>query len=146
MLVKLKNCPGPSCIEWLFSPLLIKFWTPAGPNPTLNSAIYLFYSSPGCLVWRLTKVRSNTDMRIMIFLHFRKSTMVDDRTHSICDNPCGLRVGIPLHFWGLSSGIPWQNPCLHFNMPFLFGVGIDQIIYSSWTSETFFFFNILVQA
>ena len=71
-----------SCIEWLFSPLLIKFWTPAGPTPTLNSAICLFYSFPGCLVWRLTKVRSNTDMRILIFLYFRKSTMVDDRTHS----------------------------------------------------------------
>ena len=43
----------------------------------------------------------------------------------ICDNPCGLCIGVPLHFWGLSSGIPWQKPCLHFNMPFLFRVGID---------------------
>jgi hypothetical protein len=49
------------CIGWLFWILLIKLWTPAGPAPPLNSAICLSYSSPGRLVWRLTKMRSNTD-------------------------------------------------------------------------------------
>jgi hypothetical protein len=65
--------------EWLFLLLLIKFWTPADQFPPLISAICLFYSSP----WRLSEVRSNTDRRILIFLYFRNSTMVSDRTHSL---------------------------------------------------------------
>jgi hypothetical protein len=54
-----------------------KFQTPEGPAPPLHLAICLFSSSSGCLV------RSNTDIRFLTYIYFRKFSMVDNRTRPI---------------------------------------------------------------